>query len=210
MFIFDLFITFISAFERKDGVLEVRPIRIVKHNLTLNNFTDIVSAFPFFTLARLLNIRYTVTILAIRLLKIIKMMRVLSKIPIVKYLKYSRLNWIARWISDHNLRMIQSFVIAIFSVHVAGCFWFLSSRFDDFNPKTWVYRKGLVDNTPFWQYSNSMYWAIQTLVTVGYGDYPARTYPELIMCLVWMAFGVNFYSFLVGSITSHVTSESAN
>lgn len=141
------------------------------------------------------------------------LMRMLKVFRVLKTLKYKPIlaKFIGKYLVDSNLaRMIQSFVIAIFSVHVAGCFWFLSSRFDDFNPKTWVYRKGLVDNTPFWQYSNSMYWAIQTLVTVGYGDYPARTYPELIMCLVWMAFGVNFYSFLVGSITSHVTSESAN
>ena len=47
-------------------------------------------------------------------------------------------------------------------------------------------------------------------MTVGYGDYPARTYPELIMCLVWMAFGVNFYSFLIGSITSNITAQSQN
>jgi Ion channel len=48
------------------------------------------------------------------------------------------------------------------------------------------------------------------LATVGYGDYPAKTVSELIVCLVWMAFGVNFYSFLVGSVTSNVMSEAAN
>ena len=105
VFIVDLFITLLSAYERKDGVLEVRLTRIIKHNFTFNIFTDIVSAFPFFTLAGVLNIKNSVAIVAIRLFKIIKMMRVLSKIKIVKYLKYSRLNLISRWFSDHNLRM---------------------------------------------------------------------------------------------------------
>lgn len=138
------------------------------------------------------------------------MMKLLKLIRLLKY-QDSVLKYLGRWFSDTNTaRMMQSLIIAIFSVHVIACFWFLSARFDDFSPSTWVYRKGLIDNTTFWQYSHSLSWAIQTLVTVGYGDYPARTYPELIMCLVWMAFGVNFYSFLVGSITSHVTSESQN
>lgn len=106
--------------------------------------------------------------------------------------------------------MIQSLIVAVPLVHVIACFWFLSARFDEFSPQTWVHRRGLLDNSPEWQYSHSVSWALQTLVTVGYGDYPARTYPELIMCLVWMAFGVNFYSFLIGSITSNVTAQSQN
>jgi hypothetical protein len=55
-----------------------------------------------------------------------------------------------------------------------------------------------------------MYWASQTLATVGYGDSPARTIPELVLCIVWMVFGVIFYSYLVGAITSDVASSLKN
>jgi hypothetical protein len=39
---------------------------------------------------------------------------------------------------------------------------------------------------------------------VGYGDMPARTIEEFILCLFWMAYGVSFYSLLVGSVTSQI------
>ncbi len=33
---------------------------------------------------------------------------------------------------------------------------------------------------------------------------PARTIEEFILCLFWMAYGVSFYSLLVGSVTSQI------
>lgn len=52
-----------------------------------------------------------------------------------------------------------------------------------------------------------MYWAFQTLVTVGYGEFGAKNFSEAMICLVWMMFGVSFYSFVVGSVTSILAAE---
>jgi len=49
---------------------------------------------------------------------------------------------------------------------------------------------------------------LQTITTVGYGDMPARTYYEFTIALIWMIFGVSFYSLMVGSVTSQIA-ESA-
>lgn len=42
---------------------------------------------------------------------------------------------------------------------------------------------------------------------MGYGDFWARNQAEFIINLVWMMFGVSFYSFLVGSVTSILAAE---
>jgi len=50
-----------------------------------------------------------------------------------------------------------------------------------------------------------MYWAFQTLTTVGYGDVQGTTTFERIYCLLWMIFGVAFYSFTIGNLQSIIS-----
>jgi hypothetical protein len=50
-----------------------------------------------------------------------------------------------------------------------------------------------------------MYWAFQTLTTVGYGDVTGRTTMERVYCLLWMIFGVAFYSFTIGNLQSIIS-----
>ena len=55
-----------------------------------------------------------------------------------------------------------------------------------------------------------VYWALQTVATVGYGDFGADSIAELCLSLIWMIFGVGFYSFVIGSLTSIIASENQN
>ena len=48
----------------------------------------------------------------------------------------------------------------------------------------------------------SVYWAFQTVTTVGYGDIAITRPEEYGLALIWMVFGVTVYSFTVGSVTS--------
>ena len=48
----------------------------------------------------------------------------------------------------------------------------------------------------------SLYWALQTLTTVGYGDISPKSVYEKIAGLIWMIIGVGFYSFTIGNLAS--------
>jgi hypothetical protein len=51
-----------------------------------------------------------------------------------------------------------------------------------------------------------MYWACQTLTTVGYGDFGAYNNWEMAITCVWMFCGVAIYTVVVGVLTSMVES----
>ena len=55
-----------------------------------------------------------------------------------------------------------------------------------------------------------MYWALQTIATVGFGEFGAYTYAELILSIFWMSYGCGFYSIIIGNLTSMIANETAN
>lgn len=87
-------------------------------------------------------------------------------------------------------------------IHVAACFWYLSSRLSDYEPDTWVVRNEMKDESYWRQYLASVYWSVSTVLTVGYGDIHAETNTERFISVAWMMIGVAFYSFTIGILTS--------
>ena len=47
-----------------------------------------------------------------------------------------------------------------------------------------------------------MYWAVATILTVGYGDISGKTSLERVVSILWMLIGIAFYAFTIGLITS--------
>ena len=56
-------------------------------------------------------------------------------------------------------KMITVAVTVFFLVHLISCFWFLTAKFEEFGPNTWVVKFDLMDSPSSSQYIASMYWA---------------------------------------------------
>ena len=69
----------------------------------------------------------------------VKVIKIAKFSPKVKKL-FKKLN-----ISNSTARMLQSLTLALFCVHVVACFWFISAKFDNFSPDTWVFRRGIME-----------------------------------------------------------------
>ena len=89
-----------------------------------------------------------------------------------------------------------------FIVHLMSCFWYLLAKIEGFGPETWVVRSDILDADNLTKYLMAIYWAFQTLTTVGYGDISAVTSAEIIVSIIWMIIGVGFYSFTIGNLSS--------
>lgn len=58
---------------------------------------------------------------------------------------------------------------------------------------------------PFEQYLLAIYFVVTTISTVGYGDISATTTPERIFVICLMLFGVSFFSFMSGALSSIIS-----
>ena len=54
------------------------------------------------------------------------------------------------------------------------------------------------------QYVNSLYWAIQTMCTVGYGDLPSRTNNERMFATLSMIISVGVYAITLNDVAKIV------
>jgi hyperpolarization activated cyclic nucleotide-gated potassium channel 1 len=76
----------------------------------------------------------------------------------------------------------------------------------DFDVTCWVVRTESQDSSDLHKYLLSIYWAITTAATVGYGDIVPFSNMEILLAVSWMVVGVGFYSYTVGSLSSFLTS----
>jgi hyperpolarization activated cyclic nucleotide-gated potassium channel 2 len=144
----------------------------------------------------------------VRLVRLPRLYRLLRISKVFKILKENKNSKVWQRL-DEFFSLKQSFVrlfgvlISILTAtHIVACLWFFLARLDAFNKDTWVYRMGFLDKDMGEMYLYSLYWAITTLTTVGYGDITAYSPSEKVFSIVWMFFGLFFIAFSVSSASS--------
>ena len=107
-------------------------------------------------------------------------------------------------------QILTLIITTIFLTHMVACFWFMIAKFGDLGPDTWPARLGVVYKSSEEQYLIAVYWAMQTLTTVGFGDIGGKTVYERIFCICWMLAGIAFYSFAIGNMSNLVATMDKN
>jgi len=139
----------------------------------------------------------------LRTIRLFKVIRLFKRSELVqRALAFFRLNSAA-------LRLSTFFISVLFFVHLSGCLWIIVASLNDFSPDTWVARLSLQDSHNYEIYAAAIYWSIQTLLTVGYGDIPAKTPEELLIAVSWMIMGGFFYTFTIGNLTSVLSNQNS-
>lgn len=202
-FVIDLILNVNTAFVNEDNVLVVDRGMILKNYLRHGLLIDLISSFPFSlfdittrgfsTLFRIFRLRALS-----RLLKLSRLFKVVTKKEhsIAKYLQ----NFFC--ISHTLIRIIKFLAMLTLSVHLAACIWHWTARSQDYDPSTWVYNTGNVDTALYRKYIISLYWALVTLATIGYGEIRPFSRSEQIFSIFWMVFALYFLSFSISSLSS--------
>jgi voltage-gated potassium channel len=119
---------------------------------------------------------------------------VLKPFQLLRLVKLARVGQVMQYWHNREIHRTSILRLVFFaywlslSTHWLTCGW-LSLRTVDTFSSNWS------------NYVQSLYWCVQTLATVGYGDIPARTDTERLFAIVVMIFGVGTYGYIIGNVT---------
>mmetsp|Transcript_6864 Transcript_6864/g.12484 ORF Transcript_6864/g.12484 Transcript_6864/m.12484 type:complete len:692 (-) Transcript_6864:52-2127(-) len=216
LFIKDIFVNCFTSYKNDKGDYESDIRKIMFTYIKSWFFIDLISSFPmglieysegidsqggpgkanrFARLARLPRL-YKL----FRIIRITKLGRIYKGNPLYEKID----DWLD--VNGRFLRLFK-FLISIFLfVHFFACFFYFAAKIEGMTDETWVFQMGYQDKSIGSIYLCSFYWAFTTIATVGYGDIHAFTEVEMVVCIIAMGFGVAFYSMIISSITSLISS----
>lgn len=176
--------------------------KISQRYQTRNFKIHLLASFPADLIARIFmpnSLQFIISILRLpRLLRLAQCYRIFSKWE-------TNIN-----INPSLMRMCKLLILIILINHWVACIWFLIGNWEaSLSGDSWLINKSLQSVNTSTQYINSLYWAITTLTTVGYGDITPTTEIEIIFTLLVMFMGVSMYAYIIGSVSSLISNLDA-
>ena len=207
----DILVNFVSAYYDDEDELVVSKKSIAWHYATGWFFFDLVGAFPIDQIVDVNRYGNLVRVSRLpRLYRLLKLTRLIRLLKIVKernkimkkFVDFLR-------ISSGFERLFFSFLSIFVFCHISACFWYMTGELND-SQDNWITRFNYVDADNFDCYIASIYYIVQTVVTVGYGDINSGNTIERSFSCCLMFIGVFFYSFTIGSLSSLISNLDSN
>ncbi|XP_048490991.1 potassium channel AKT1 isoform X2 [Beta vulgaris subsp. vulgaris] len=202
-FAVDIILSFFVAYlDKKEYILVDDPRKIAKKNtLSFKMVFDVISIVPSEVVLKIFPAsRRTYGVFNMfRLWRLRRVSRLFSRMEKDRNFNYF-------WV-----RCIKLVFVTLFAVHCAGCFCYhIASHYHD-KKATWIgsTTPNFLDYSVWTRYVMSVYWAITTLSTVGYGDlHPVNQY-EMLFDIFYMLFNLGLTSYLIGNMTNLVVHGSS-
>jgi hyperpolarization activated cyclic nucleotide-gated potassium channel 2 len=178
---------------------------MIRHRYLQSGFTiDLLSTLP---LDRI-GATFTDNTSALRSLKMLRILRLARLMKLIAMLKNQALfdsieDWLERMrIDTSSFSLLGLFALLFFCAHLLGCCWYYVSTFelkscpaedtDDGECNSWIrsyFGTPLPDVST--RYVTTVYWALATMTTVGYGDVSAtaKSEREMVAAVLSMLIG---------------------
>ena len=222
IFITDLMLNFNTAYAEGQYVIIDRGM-IARNYLSGWFWIDLLSSFPFDAFDKWVHhIMHTEgqetsqsSLKMLRGLRLFRLLRLLRLLKLQNYLDAieDRLN-----MSLQFLQIVKMVVQMLYLMHFLGCFWFYTAvhAAESGYETTWLHEydggSGLSENgaTVDRQYLYSIYWALMTLTTVGYGDITPANDAERAYALFALLVGALVFGYMLSSIGDLIGSLDKN
>lgn len=159
---------------------------------------DLIGSIPFDLLAHSLGLD-AMTGELISLLGLLRFMRLVSS---------ARLSG-SMW-NKPSIRIMKLMLGFYILAHWFGClFFFVGINQPPSDKISWIDKANLDEADPFEQYTASIYWALTTMVTVGYGDISAQTRYERLFNVPVLLLATLIYATIFGNVSYAVESMSS-
>ena len=216
LFIVDIFINFLTAYESDDGEIVYHKKKIAKNYLKGWFWIDFISSFPVqFIFMFFKNTNFNKYTSFNNLIKISKLSKISRLTKLKKLLRVKKITKISpfefkleKLMNQMNLKQVGrtyiKFIFLIFSlVHISGCFWHMISKFDQDNQKyQWINYYNYYDLSTGQKYQGSVYFVLTILLTIGYGNILPNTLYEIMFSIVFMFIGVLVFGYTLAYLTN--------
>ena len=202
-FLIDLIFNFNIGYYDEESQLVKNRYLVTKHYLKNWFILDSITSIPFTLMEAASNQSNPIFTKVRSLPKILRLSRVLKMFKSLNRLQNLRF---FLSINQRILRFIKVAFGGLLALHLVACLWHFSAKAYDFTYTTWVFRYNYLDKSPGERYFTSIYYALTTLTTIGYGDIVPFTAVEKVIAMFWMITGVYVISFGVGSLVSAAAS----
>ena len=210
-FLVDLLINFNLAQQLPDGTYEISRVRIAKNYLKGYFSIDFITSFPF---GWVLNSDTQFSVQYNKALRVLKLPKMISTLKLARQFNISTLfailklgdMWRYRIKSKEGFFKILLMVLLVFlAIHIGSCIWIIIGSIESFDSNTWIVQQHFTEISDSELYITAFYYCLVVFTTVGYGD--VRSFNSLERCfsILWMMFGIAFYSFTISFITEHFT-----
>ena len=132
------------------------------------------------------------------MLKMLKLLRIFRLLKLLKLVRITRL--LVRYqdfliYHHHFISLLKVYLLTLLICHWLGCIYGLSYSFDSVHKGT--------------RWLQSMYWAVQSITSVGYGDMTSDNTSSLLIAILTMLVGVVVCSWIITAVITALSPDSS-